>query len=62
MKDVLVADAKGTENTLEFISVEIAAEDAPKLIHMQNYADHIRVLKANVGQSSVFEEAIRTCG
>ena len=56
MKDVLVAFAQGSDENFAGVAVEIAAEDAPKLIHMQNYADHIRVLKANVGQSSVFEE------
>lgn len=53
MKDVLVRFAVGTEDSMAGISVEVTAEDAPKLIHMQNYADHIRILKANVGINAV---------
>lgn len=56
MKDVLVAFAQGSDENFAGVAVEISADDAPELIHMQNYADHIRILKANVGQSSIFEE------
>lgn len=54
MKDVLVAFAQGTNDSFSGIAVEVTAEEAPDLIHMQNYAEHIRVLKANVGQASSF--------
>ena len=50
MKDVAVAFAQGTGENFAGIGVEVASEDATKLIHMQNYAEYIRVLKANVGQ------------
>lgn len=54
MKDVLVAFAEGTNDNFSGIAVEVTADEAPTLIHMQNYAEHIRVLKANVGQASSF--------
>lgn len=57
MKDVLVAFAKGTNENFSGIAVEVTAEQAPHLIHKQNYAEHIRVLKANVGQASSFGDA-----
>ncbi|MDN4492232.1 Flp pilus assembly protein CpaB [Ureibacillus aquaedulcis] len=50
MKDVAVAFASGTGEKFAGIGVEVSSEDATKLIHMQNYAEYIRVLKANVGQ------------
>ena len=49
MKDVAVAFAQGTGENFAGIGVEISSEDATKLIHMENYAEYIRVLKANVG-------------
>lgn len=52
MKDVAVAYAQGTRENFAGIAVEIPVTDAPKLIHMQNYADHIRILKANVGREN----------
>lgn len=55
MKDVAVAYAQGTRDNFAGIAVEISVTDVPKLIHMQNYADHIRILKANVGQDNVQE-------
>ncbi|MCM3708972.1 flp pilus assembly protein CpaB [Sporosarcina luteola] len=60
MKDVLVAYAEGTNDNFSGIAVEVTAEEAPTLIHMQNYAEHIRVLKANVGQASSFGDSIET--
>lgn len=49
MKDVLVsAVPPGKEFT--GVAVEVSEEDAPKLIHMQNYAESMRILKANVGK------------
>jgi Flp pilus assembly protein CpaB len=54
MKDVRVASIlSNKEEKFAGVALEIAAEEAPKLIHMQNYADSIRVLKANVGKASV---------
>ncbi|QCR31534.1 Flp pilus assembly protein CpaB [Lysinibacillus sp. SGAir0095] len=50
MKDVAVAFAQGTGENFAGIGVEVSSEDATKLIHMENYAEYIRVLKANVGQ------------
>ncbi|WP_078409236.1 SAF domain-containing protein [Priestia abyssalis] len=49
MKDVLVSRLpEGKDFT--GVAVEVSQEDAPKLIHMQNYAESIRILKANVGK------------
>jgi pilus assembly protein CpaB len=50
MKDVLVSTIMGSDNKFAGIGVEVSEEDAPRLIHMENYADQIRVLKANVGK------------
>lgn len=49
IKDVSVAFAQGTGKDFAGIAVEVPANAAPKLIHMQNYAEYIRILKANVG-------------
>lgn len=51
MKDVLVAGVFKSEQQFSGVAVEIQAEDAPKIIHMQNYADSMRILKANVGKA-----------
>lgn len=53
MKDVVVRFSQGSGEKFAGIAVEVTADEAPKLIHMQNYAEHIRILKANVGQNSV---------
>ncbi len=50
MKDVLVAGVFKSEKQFSGIAIEIQAEDAPKIIHMQNYAESMRILKANVGK------------
>ncbi|WP_082306768.1 Flp pilus assembly protein CpaB [Bacillus sp. FJAT-27245] len=50
MKDVLVSAVIANKSKISGISVEVPADDAPRLIHMQNYADSLRILKANVGQ------------
>jgi Flp pilus assembly protein CpaB len=50
MRDVLVAYAQGKGEKFAGVALEVSIEDAPKLIHIQNYADKIRVLKANVGK------------
>jgi len=53
MKDVVVRFSQGSGDKFAGVAVEVTAEEAPELIHMQNYADHIRILKANVGQNSL---------
>jgi Flp pilus assembly protein CpaB len=52
MTDVHVFRVDKTKKEFRGVALEVSKEDAPKLIHMQNYADSIRVLKANVGQES----------
>ncbi|MFC7685701.1 Flp pilus assembly protein CpaB [Ureibacillus sp. GCM10028918] len=60
MKDVAVSFAQGTGEKFAGIGVEVSSEDATKLIHMQNYAEYIRVLKANVGQDDeVSQEEVK---
>ncbi|KIL53659.1 hypothetical protein KP77_01540 [Jeotgalibacillus alimentarius] len=49
MKDVKVARVANNEGQFSGVQVEISLEDTPQLIHMQNYADSVRVIKANVG-------------
>jgi len=49
MKDVAVAFAQGTGENFAGIGVEISSEDATKLIHMENYAEYIRVLRQMLG-------------
>ncbi len=50
MRDVPVAFAKGKEDDFAGVALEVSIEDATKLIHVENYADKVRVLKANVGK------------
>lgn len=57
MKDVLVAGEVKSDGNFSGIAVEIPTEEAPKLIHMQNYADSIRILKANVGKGTELNNA-----
>jgi Flp pilus assembly protein CpaB len=61
MKDVPVSWAQGTGKDFTGVAVEVSSEQAPKLIHIQNYADKIRVLKANVGneQAVIQEETVK---
>jgi hypothetical protein len=49
MKDVLVSYAQMEKGDFLGVGLEVSMEDAPKLIHMQNYADKIRILKASGG-------------
>ncbi|CAG9620278.1 Flp pilus assembly protein CpaB [Sutcliffiella rhizosphaerae] len=56
MTDVLVAGEVKSGGDFSGIAVEINSEDAPKLIHMQNYADSIRILKANVGNGNAIND------
>ena len=52
MEDVAVAHSLGNDDDKFMgILVEITPEDATKLIHMENYATSIRILKANVGKT-----------
>lgn len=51
MRDVPVAFAQGKENDFKGAAFELSLEDARRLIHFQNYADKIRILKANVGKA-----------
>ncbi|WP_240338490.1 Flp pilus assembly protein CpaB [Peribacillus alkalitolerans] len=51
MRDVPVAYADMKNKQFSGVALEVSAEDAPKLIHIQNYADKVRVLKANVGKA-----------
>jgi len=50
MKDVKVTSSLG-KNDFKGVIVEVSLEDAPRIIHMENYADSIRILKANVGKN-----------
>jgi len=49
MKDVPVAYAQGTGENFAGVAVEVSSSEATKLIHYQNYAEYIRILKANAG-------------
>ncbi len=53
MSDVPVAGVSKKGDSLKGVAVEIPSGEAPELIHMQNYADSIRVLKANVGKEEL---------
>ncbi|UII56301.1 SAF domain-containing protein [Cytobacillus spongiae] len=55
MRDVPVAFAQGEGSEFAGVALEVSMEDAPKLIHMQNYADKVRVLKANVGKGDTVD-------
>ncbi|WP_100009936.1 Flp pilus assembly protein CpaB [Lentibacillus sediminis] len=58
MEDVNVARVNTTENeedgTTDFngVQLEIPFERVPDLIHMQNYADSLRIVKANVSEEN----------
>ncbi|MBT2708916.1 SAF domain-containing protein [Bacillus sp. ISL-47] len=59
MSDVFVSRiSENNKKKLLGVGLEVSKEDAPKLIHMQNYADSIRVLKANVGKDQPAKEAV----
>ncbi|MEH7883207.1 SAF domain-containing protein [Bacillus sp. JJ1609] len=57
MRDVPVAYADGEGKNFSGVALEVSMEDAPKLIHIQNYADKVRVLKANVGKGDTMNTA-----
>lgn len=50
MRDVKVARVSKKKNDFKGVQLEVPAEKAPELIHMQNYADSVRIVKANVGK------------
>ncbi|MFE8703866.1 SAF domain-containing protein [Cytobacillus sp. FJAT-54145] len=50
MRDVPVAYSDGGKEDFAGVALEVKLEDAPKLIHIQHYADKVRILKANVGK------------
>ncbi|MBB5179611.1 pilus assembly protein CpaB [Planomicrobium koreense] len=49
MQDVKVARVANDSKKFAGVQLEVSLEQAPKLIHMQNYADSVRIIKANVG-------------
>lgn len=56
MKDVKVARTAKKDNKFKGVQLEVSIDKAPELIHMQNYADSLRVIKANVGKQEANEE------
>lgn len=57
MKDVKVARVANEAKKFAGVQVEVALDQAPLLIHMQNYADSVRIIKANVGNGEAPAEA-----
>jgi Flp pilus assembly protein CpaB len=55
MRDVPVAFSRGEDEDFAGVALEVSMDDAPKLIHIQNYADKVRILKANVGKGDTGE-------
>ncbi|PFG03904.1 flagella basal body P-ring formation protein FlgA [Bacillus sp. es.034] len=60
MKDVKVARTAKKDNKFKGVQLEVSIDKAPELIHMQNYADSLRVIKANVGKQEASENAEET--
>ncbi len=60
MKDVPVAYPLKEGKKFTGIVVELSAKDVPRIIHMENYADSIRVLKANVGKKEQAEATAKS--
>jgi Flp pilus assembly protein CpaB len=60
MSDVLVSGVAAKNEKFKGVMLEVSAEDAPKFIHMQNYADSVRILKANVGKENTPEKKEET--
>ncbi|MBY6038569.1 flp pilus assembly protein CpaB [Fictibacillus nanhaiensis] len=56
MSDVLVSMVAKKDGKFKGVRLEVSVEDAAKLIHMQNYADSVRILKANVGKSETADK------
>lgn len=55
MKDVKVARIAKKSDKFAGVQLEVPLEKAPELIHMQNYADSVRIVKSNVGQPAAEE-------
>lgn len=58
MQDVKVARVANDNKKFAGVQLEISLDQAPELIHMQNYADSVRIIKANVGTAEAKEEAV----
>ncbi|GAA0588755.1 hypothetical protein GCM10009001_00810 [Virgibacillus siamensis] len=50
MKDVKVARVAKKNDQFQGVQLEVPFEKVPELIHMQNYADSLRIVKSSVGQ------------
>ncbi|GAE94349.1 hypothetical protein JCM21714_3500 [Gracilibacillus boraciitolerans JCM 21714] len=57
MEDIKVARVAENEGEFTGVQIEIPHKQVAELIHMQNYADSLRVVKANVGQVMSEEQA-----
>ncbi|MFB4169314.1 Flp pilus assembly protein CpaB [Virgibacillus sp. JSM 102003] len=56
LTDVPVVYSDASEDDFSGIAVELSTENAERLIHQQNYAEYIRILKANVGKAKPMEK------
>jgi Flp pilus assembly protein CpaB len=56
MQDVKVAKVAKKDKKFVGVKLEVSMEEAPELIHMQNYADSLRIIKANVGKQEASQE------
>jgi Flp pilus assembly protein CpaB len=59
MKDVKVARVAKKNDDFQGVQLEVPLEKVPELIHMQNYSDSLRIIKANVGKEEEQEEAVK---
>jgi Flp pilus assembly protein CpaB len=59
MKDVKVARVAKKDDDFQGVQLEVPLEKAPELIHMQNYSDSLRIVKANVGKKEEQEAATK---
>ncbi|WP_280771174.1 SAF domain-containing protein [Salipaludibacillus daqingensis] len=53
MEDVPVAMVSREGNSFSGVAVEVSLDAASELIHMQNFASSLRILKANVGTDGI---------
>ncbi len=56
MRDVKVSRVAKKDNKFQGVQLEVSIDKAPELIHMQNYADSLRIIKANVGKEEETDE------
>ena len=56
MNDIKVARVAKKNSSFKGVMLEVPLAEAPELIHMQNYADSVRILKANVGKEEKHEQ------